>query len=471
MRPDPRGALEWRFPAFAGLRPFRGEVLLVSLVACACLTLINPSNPQDTSRVSLSEAILLGHTVKTDEWGGANSLDTAYRKGHFYSDKAPGVSFVAIVPLGILEVFDHTVYHTAHHPIWTRRGHLWFLRVTTVGLFFLLGVVLVGRVAELISPGLGAFTAIAYSLGTITGALASSTFGHDPAATMAFLVFVLVWRRADGRRAMLAAGAAAGAAVLFDYTAATAVAILALWLLLRRAWAALGWFAVGGVPLALLLGAYDRLAFGSPFHLSYRYVSNSYSAQQAQGLFGIGWPSAHGIFETFVGTRGLLVYSPLAVIAFAGLAIAAWRRSAPARVALAVVTASAFVSFGYFDPYGGQSPGPRYLILGLPFLMLGLAHAWAHARRLTTFLVVVSIGLCAFQTVAWDTTVKSFELAYVPYTIWRRAGLPSLAGIALVWLAWLLALGVSLLLTFDLSTGRRAPVLRPELQGNNLTSS
>ncbi len=255
----------------------------------------------------------------------------------------------------------------------------------------------------------------------------------------------------------VAAGAAAGAAVLYDYTAATAVAILGLWLLLRRAWASLGWFAAGGAPFVLLLGIYDRLAFGSPFHLSYRYVSNRYTAEQAKGLFGIGWPRVHGVEQTFVGSRGLLVFSPLAVIAFAGL-VAAARRSGSARVALAVVGASALISFGYFDPYGGQSPGPRYMVLGLPFLILGLAYAWGYRTRgLRHSSLSCRSGCAPSRTAAWDTTAKAFDLAYVPYTLWRRAGLPSVGGLALVWVGWLLTLGLALLLTFGPRRGADRP--------------
>ena len=35
----------------------------------------------------------------------------------------------------------------------------------------------------------------------------------------------------------------------------------------------------------------------------------------------------------------------------------------------------ALLSVGYFDPYGGESPGPRFLVPALPFLALGLADA------------------------------------------------------------------------------------------------
>ena len=38
---------------------------------------------------------------------------------------------------------------------------------------------------------------------------------------------------------------------------------------------------------------------------------------------------------------------------------------------------------GYFQPYGGDSPGPRFLAVALPFLALGLANAFAWRPRAT----------------------------------------------------------------------------------------
>ena len=52
----------------------------------------------------------------------------------------------------------------------------------------------------------------------------------------------------------------------------------------------------GGCRAAgVALGAYDWAAFGSPFHLSYRYVANAYTESQHHGFFGIGVPTLGGL--------------------------------------------------------------------------------------------------------------------------------------------------------------------------------
>jgi hypothetical protein len=46
--------------------------------------------------------------------------------------------------------------------------------------------------------------------------------------------------------------------------------------------------------------------------------------------------------------------------------------------------------FGYFDPYGGDSPGPRYFIPALPFLAVGLAAAFGKWRVITSAPAAIS---------------------------------------------------------------------------------
>ena len=127
------------------------------------------------------------------------------------------------------------------------------------------------------------------------------------------------------------------------------------------------------MPPALALGAYDWAAFGSPFHLSYRYVANVYTERQHHGFFGIGVPTLGGLKDVLVGTRGLLYFSPVLIAAAVGLWLL-WRRGTRAEALLAAVVVVLFILLdaGYFLVYGGGTPGPRFLAPALPFLALGL---------------------------------------------------------------------------------------------------
>jgi hypothetical protein len=390
--------LPWRRP--------KRELLLLALVAVASLSVVYPPGAQDVSRLCLTRALAHGHLYADDCLAGA--VDVATYGGHRYTDKAPGLSFLAfpiaeLVRLPAPDAWDAD-----------RDLRLWATRTATGGVALLLCAFLLGRVGEGLVRGAGGITLVGFALGTESAALALDNFAHVPAAALTFGAFVLAW----GRRP-LPAGLVAGCAVLVEYEAGLAAVVLAAYVALegRRA---VGRYVVGVAPAVLALAVYDRGAFGSPFHLSYRYVSDAFAAQQASGFFGIHTPSAHALRLLLVGDRGLLVDSPFLLAAAAGLVLL-WRRApAEALVSALVVVAFFVLNAGYFDPYGGDSPGPRFFAPALPFLVLGLPFAWQRARVLTTALVSASALASTTVALTWPAAVNAAP-GYTG-TVWRRLG-------------------------------------------------
>jgi hypothetical protein len=70
-------------------------------------------------------------------------------------------------------------------------------------------------------------------------------------------------------------------------------------------------------------------------------------------------------------------------------------------VCAAVTVAFTIAECGYFIPYGGNSPGPRFLAPALPFLALGLGPALARWRIATTVLAGVSILATTAVMLTW----------------------------------------------------------------------
>ena len=272
----------------------------------------------------------------------------------------------------------------------------WLVNVFSVGIALLASAWLLGRVAEGLTPGYGAMALVLFALGTLVFPLAAVDFNHVPAAAVTFGAFLLAWKRRPGL-----AGLAAGAAVLVEYEAGLVVVVLAMYLAL------LGWrevvrFFAGVAPAALILGAYNWAAFGAPWHMSYSYVDNVFANQQKTGFFGIDRPDIFGLDRVFAGSGGLLVVSPVLLMAAYGLVVFGRHYKAEAIVAAAVTALFVLMNASYFLPYGGGSPGPRFLVVALPFIALGLGPALATRPIPTLILGALSVGAMTALTLIWN---------------------------------------------------------------------
>jgi hypothetical protein len=188
-----------RSPGRNVLSGYRFEPLVLALVALAALPPISLTGPQDRTRYELTRHVVLYHTLTLEP----NLFDRALFHGHTYSDKAPGMSFLA-VPAFELE----RVAGIAKAPTdWELKGDLslWLLRVLTSGVLFLVGVFVVGRLAERLVAGTGAVTAATFGAATLAAPLAPTLFEHDAAGAFAIAAFAFAWL---GRRApaLVAAG-------------------------------------------------------------------------------------------------------------------------------------------------------------------------------------------------------------------------------------------------------------------------
>src|SRR5829696_9209681 len=222
-----------------------------------------------------------------------------------------------------------------------------------------------------------------YSFGTLAFPFSTMLFGHQLAATFAFAAFfVLVKARLraspfSSRWLLFIAGALAGLAVLSEYPVILIAALLfiyaATFVRPKRRFLL---YILGSAPAAALLLAYNWYTLDSPFSFAYSYISegNPNFTEMTWGFFGIAQPRWSSFIEITLGPLGLLTQSPFLWLLPLGVWLmsrtAQWRREC----ALCVCVGLAFIIWnsGYYLPLGGLSPGARFLVPSLPFLIVPL---------------------------------------------------------------------------------------------------
>jgi hypothetical protein len=357
-----------------------------------------------TSHFALVQAFAHG-TARIDAYEGI-TCDKSFFEGHYYSVKAPGLAAASLPAYLALD--------------WTgvlpddMRWAIWLLSLSTLVPAALVLVVLVGRTAETIAPGWGRFTAVALGAGTLVLPFGSLWFGHVPAAMLGFAAYVVVRNRGVGRdepslRRTVAAGVLAGGGFLFEYPLAIVAVLLIAYVATIHGARGASLFAAGtAIPVTALL-LYNRWAFGSILHFSYRYAlplrtdaSGRTVGENDVGFFGIGRPSGHALAELFFTPRGLVTLTPICVLGAVGVGMLLRKDRREAILLGAIVSVFLAYNAGYTlntaGPFGGDTPGPRFLIAMLPFLMVPLGLAARGMPGATASLLTGSIAAMALVT-------------------------------------------------------------------------
>jgi hypothetical protein len=365
--------------------------------------------------------------------------DKALWKGHYYSDKAPGLSLLAIPVYGSLrfampsqqgkayEVYPHQRYAVPRSTMYIRYAITYILIILPSALFAVLYWLFLMR---FVAPGWAIALAAVYALGTIAFAFSVRFYSHQLTAVLLFsafmLIFIRVRRRPSDRRGLWAAflaGILCGYAVISEYPTAVITLLLVAYLLavapdrLRSC----GAFVVGLIPPAVLGLGYNLTAFGRPLATGYMYTHSSLYHNHAPaavlgltGLasYGLQWPTLDSLWQiTFGAYRGLFLLSPVLLLCAPAFALMWRRRDLRAECSLCLaVTALYFLldaSHGAITDgwSGGSSVASRHLVPALPFMCFPLALGLAGKRFRVAF-----VGLGALSVAAMFVTVAGVGL-------------------------------------------------------------
>ena len=354
--------------------------------------------------------------------------------GGFYSNKAPGVSLLAVVPYFLLYHLERAF---GRDPA--------TLELTQINAFALnLWVSVFWNAAAALAllrrlPRFGvhstegaAVVALIYSFATLVFPYGCSAWGHSTAAAFITLGTLDV---AEGSRARCFTGGLwLGMAVLTEYLAAVSLATAAMLVLSRSdRWERLWKLASGSAaPIAALL-LYQELAFGSYFTTAPSLSTQFLQPGKLAGLFSL--PDAKIFFQMLFGPgRGLFWQTPILLLSVAG-GVAWYRSGSRAILAFAVGNIVLYsLSISALESYqGGLTTSMRYLIVALPFFCILLPDIRAFAFKKTLLLLFAVSGVNMFVLAATSTMYGGdYPLSQSAYPdFWRGqvAFNPLLAGI------------------------------------------
>ncbi|HEX4186422.1 MAG TPA: hypothetical protein VHY83_00870 [Solirubrobacteraceae bacterium] len=373
------------------------------LVGLAFASVIQNWSDNQSSHYDLIRALDAGRT--TIDAGPYRTKDKAYYRGHFYSARAPGLAIYSLPFYELLRAVDAPAAARASQALRGEDEMIYFVGLWGSVLPGLVMLLLVWRVADRFEPGYGGPTAVVLGLGTMVLPFSTLLFSHVLAATLGFAAFAVMMReRAGPPRPLLlaAAGLLMGYAIASEYPLAFVAVVLGLYLLSRadartpkllatRAGAYVLGGAIGIVPLLL----YNHAAFHSWTHLAYSNIP-----QQQKGFFGISAPSLPVLGTLLFDSRGLLTLSPVLAMGAAGTVLL-YRRGQRAEALTITGVCVCYLGYnsGYYLPFGGGAPGPRFLITMLPFLAAPLALAFRRYPGPTIALAAVSIATSVTATI------------------------------------------------------------------------
>ncbi len=424
----------------------RRPVILYALLAILVVPVFpHFVSPNEFSRWVVAVAIVDFHTIEATPVIAATHTrmeDLATVGKRLYSNKAPGGALVGLPAYALARLI---VGPPTAHNMRTTLNAMRLLGSTVPAILVALWLAAVARKFG-IGEDRANFAVVAMLFGTPLFAYGLQFFAHALSAFTLFGAFALLFEprtenrgpRTENRGPRTEdvwAGALIGLAVLSEYPSAIPAAVLIACALPRLRLGGTLRVIVGGLPFAIVLGIYNKLAFGTVFTVSSAHEVDANIRQLAgRGIFGVGLPSPEYLLRLLLDpSKGLFVLSPVLLIAFAGIH-AAWKAMPRASfVALIATPLSIVLTFaGYPNWFGGWTVGARYLVAAVPFMALLIA--FAARTSIEALLLGASVTVIAIVSLVFPFIAPDYPAPWISFS-WPmlRSGLVAPNLLHFVW--------------------------------------
>jgi len=350
------------------------------------LLTLNSGGGQSGNIVGMQSSIIQMHSLNIVQSG----IDLVSYHGKLYSVYAPGLGFLSL-PFSLLGFMNYSLFlgYTENAAI----ADEIFVSICAA----MTGIIVYrfcrfycGRIPSLA-------TSMALTLGTSVLPFAVSVFPHDVSllfsCTAVYLVVLNARTTAQRDSTLILAGISLGIAALTEYASALFVVPLFLYILfekkrIRRVVSALmfaSFFVIIGVGLNLL---YNYELFGNA--LVFPQMLFAYGVHFTLGID----LAEHLLFYLVSPFRGVLFLSPILILGVIGLGRMI---NSPSSRADAALFTALFLSIAiYYSAWqgwdGAWAYGPRFLIIGLPYLAIPISVLISKNQLNYTFLILFSLS-------------------------------------------------------------------------------
>jgi hypothetical protein len=326
-------------------------------------------------------------TFRIDRWLSPtldfNTGDWARVGDHYYSNKAPGTTLLALPLYELLFRIERGlgIDPFALVPA-TVNAYLLNLHVSGMPVAIATTLLLAFLLRRRWRTFDALFIATLFAYGSLTFPFATMLWGHSTAAAFLLCATIAIcWETRSSTDARggadprpFLAGLACGMAFLVDHLAIASLALFGLYTLTlrpERRWRDAVAYVAGILPAITTLAIYNAQLFGSPL-TSAPSMSNPIFIDPSRFAGVFGRPSLDVARELLIGVdRGILLYMPVLVLAAYGVFRIARGSERPQTIFFGANAVAYFVLNTMFNGWhGGWSTGPRYLILMLPFCFL-----------------------------------------------------------------------------------------------------
>ncbi len=364
------------------MRTLRSRELRLFLLVFVLLfvSILPLSGSNEKSHFALTAAMASNHTFVITGYESFAMLDVSNYSGASFSALAPGLSVLLLVPFAI-----GTFLGPAINPFlgsFAVAGYATGGEVLLVQLFSAICTAVSAVYVYKFCLALGSkrtsatATGLTYAFATIVWVYGKTSFAHTYSALFLVIAYYYLLRGAiPRRRNMLFAGISAALAVSVEYTnlllLLPALALLAT----KRGKSTKEYVAflspiVAGASLLLL---YNYVCFDNPLVFPESHWVG-YGAPVSDLLKEFSTPLLVGLQDLLVSTaHGLLMFSPILVLAVPSFILLAKRRRKEALVFASVFFINLVVYATWHEPSGGGSYGPRFLVASLPFLVVPMS--------------------------------------------------------------------------------------------------